>query len=185
MALDRDDLISGLRSIVSELRERGESAGIRIVGGAALNLRYFDRPGTDDIDASIRPPTSVLEIAHEIAEARGWPSNWLNTDPAHFIPIVKGSWESIFDDEGISIWVASPEMLLAMKLRASRPGRDEDDMAQLLSLCRVTTSEQAEELFESLFPGEVLQEKAFKMLRVIFASGLPEAPIPPARPELG
>ncbi len=76
-------------------------------------------------------------------------------------------------------------MLLAMKLRASRPGRDEDDMAQLLSLCRVTTSEQAEELYESLFPGEVLQEKAFKMLRVIFASGLPEAPIPPALPELG
>ncbi len=56
MALDRDDLIDGLREIVAELRARGEHVGIRIVGGAALSLRYFDRASTVDIDAAIHPP---------------------------------------------------------------------------------------------------------------------------------
>jgi len=53
MALERDDLIDGLREIVAELRANGEHVGIRIVGGAALSLRYFDRASTVDIDAAI------------------------------------------------------------------------------------------------------------------------------------
>ena len=46
MVLDRSDLIDGLRDVVSRLRERGEPCGIRIVGGAALSLRYFERRTT-------------------------------------------------------------------------------------------------------------------------------------------
>lgn len=33
-------------------------------------------------------------------------------------------WEAIFDEDGIVIEVAAKEALLAMKLRANRPGRD-------------------------------------------------------------
>lgn len=55
MALEREDLIDGLQEVVAELRARGEHAGIRIVGGAALSLHYFDRASTVDIDAAIHP----------------------------------------------------------------------------------------------------------------------------------
>ncbi|WP_255531574.1 hypothetical protein [Salinibacterium sp. SWN1162] len=37
--LDRDDIITGLRELIAELRAEGEVAGIRLVGGAALSLR--------------------------------------------------------------------------------------------------------------------------------------------------
>ena len=37
-ALDRGDIIVGLRELVAELRDAGEVAGIRLVGGAGRNL---------------------------------------------------------------------------------------------------------------------------------------------------
>ena len=38
-SLDREDIIAGLRDLITELRSAGEVAGIRLVGGAALVLR--------------------------------------------------------------------------------------------------------------------------------------------------
>ena len=49
--LDRDDIIAGLRELIAELRADGEVVGIRLVGGAALSLRYFDRGSTQDLDS--------------------------------------------------------------------------------------------------------------------------------------
>lgn len=51
--LDRDDLIRGINAVIAKLRDAGEPAGIRIVGGAALALRYFDRRTTSDIGTCI------------------------------------------------------------------------------------------------------------------------------------
>ena len=51
--LDRDDLIRGINAVIAKLRAAGEPAGIRIVGGAALALRYFDRRTTSDVDAHL------------------------------------------------------------------------------------------------------------------------------------
>jgi hypothetical protein len=55
---DRDDLIGALRDLVRELRAAGEPVGLRLVGGAALALRYFERESTRDLDAlHVRPGT--------------------------------------------------------------------------------------------------------------------------------
>lgn len=51
--LDRDDIIAGLREIIAELRADSEVAGIRLVGGAALSLRYFDRGSTQDLNVPL------------------------------------------------------------------------------------------------------------------------------------
>jgi hypothetical protein len=84
---DRDGLVTGLRHLVARLSETGERSGIRIVGGAALALRYFERESTVDIDAHpIGEPELVLAAGREIAEANGWPDDWLNNQAAGFIP---------------------------------------------------------------------------------------------------
>lgn len=186
MALDRDDLIRGLRQLVVALRERGEPAGIRIIGGAALSLRYFDRLTTDDIDAKLHPAGPALAAATEIARANGWPDNWLNTKASHFIPIARDvEWEPLYDDELVSVWVASAPALLVMKLRASRPGRDDDDIANLLLICGVRGVDTASELYEAYYPGEALPDRALLMLGTILAQGLPEVPAEPRRPDFG
>ena len=64
-ALDRNAIIIGLRDLVAELRNSGEAAGIRLVGGAALALCYFDRGTMQDLDVlHVRPGSDDFDIRH-------------------------------------------------------------------------------------------------------------------------
>lgn len=98
---------------------RGPGRSVYLIGGAALSLRYIpDRGLTDDIDARIHPSARALGYALEIADNRGWGGDWLNTHAETCIPIAKDpGWESLYDDDCVSVWVASPECLLPMKLK--------------------------------------------------------------------
>ncbi len=185
--LDRKSIIEGLRDLIGELRDAGEAAGIRLVGGAALALRYFDRGTTQDLDSlHIQPGTddAVSAAAARVASRRGWDPAWLNfaVEQADAIPTFgrrEVEWEPIYDDEGIVIQVAAKEAMLAMKLRANRPGRDTNDIRQLLRLCDIESLDQAEELYEDFYPGDALTDRAVSMVNAILAAGLPERVSPP------
>ncbi|QAY72035.1 hypothetical protein ET445_00515 [Agromyces protaetiae] len=124
---DRDRLIEALRLLIAELRESGERGGIRIIGGAALSLRYFDRGVTVDIDAHFIGTHETIERASaRVADAQQWTPDWLNNAAVGFIPeygATRIAWQTIFNDGDIIIEVAPADALLAMKLRANRPGR--------------------------------------------------------------
>jgi len=184
-ALDRDEIITGLRDLVSELRAAGEIAGIRLVGGAALALRHFDRGTTQDLDAlHVQPGSdeSVAAAAARVANRRGWDAHWLNfeVNNADAIPTLGRAveWETIYHKTGIVIQVASKEAMLAMKLRANRPGRDTRDIRLLLALCDIHTLESAEGLYEEFYPGDMLTERAERMVNAIL-DGVP-TPAPPS-----
>ena len=185
--LDRGAIIDGLRDLIAELRAAGEVAGIRLVGGAALALRYFDRGTTQDLDClHIQPGTdkAVAAAAARVADRRGWNASWLNfaVEQADAVPAFGRrtvEWESIYDHDGIVIQVAAKEAMLAMKLRANRPGRDTNDIRQLLRLCAITTLDEAEELYEDFYPGDLLTDRALDMVTRILDAGLPdEVPSP-------
>ena len=79
--------------------------------------------------------------------------------------------------------MASKEALLAMKLRANRPGRDTRDIRLLLGLCGMTTIAEAESLYEDFYSGDSLSDRALQMVTAILADGpieAPETPPPPA-----
>ena len=81
--LGREHILDGLRALITELRASHQVAGIRIVGGAALALRHFDRGTTQDLDSLHIDPGSddeVIEAAAKVAESRGWDPGWLNFD---------------------------------------------------------------------------------------------------------
>ena len=186
-SLDRDDIISGLRDLIAELRSAGEVAGIRLVGGAALVLRHFDRRTTGDLDSLHIQPGSdlaVLAAAESVAERRGWAAGWFNfaVERADSVPTFgrrEVEWDTVYDRDGITIQIASKEALLAMKLRANRPGRDTDDIRKLLALCEIRTLVDAEALYEEFYPGDALAERAINMVERILAGGLPrEVPSP-------
>lgn len=180
MLLEREDLIRGLRQVIDVLRTRNEPAGIRIVGGAALALRYFDRAATTDVDASLHPGEALLAVATDVAADNGWPSGWLNANASAYIPVAGAEWEIIYEGDGVMVSVASAKTLLAMKLNASRRGRDVEDIANLLSICRIGSPADAESLFEEFYPGEVLPDRAHPILEAIYREGLPDAPPPRA-----
>ena len=180
--LDRDDLIDGLRELIWEAHTQGLSGvTIRIVGGAALRLAHFDRDTTVDIDAQISPLDQLQPIIDRVAANRAWPPSWLNNNAAMFFPSWGRGvyWQTLFDDGDVSIAVAPTDALLAMKLLASRPGRDTPDITKLLALNEITSVEAAEELFEAFYPGDALPEKAIRLLNRIFEIGLPPKPSTP------
>ncbi|GLI26448.1 hypothetical protein ARHIZOSPH14_06900 [Agromyces rhizosphaerae] len=179
----------GLSELVARLRDGGERRGICIVGGAALALRYFEREATVDIDAQfIGSHDEMLAASREVADANGWPHDWLNDQAAGFIPHYgrrTTEWETLYDDGTVVIQVASPEAMLAMKLRANRPGRDDADLAKLMALRGIRSVGAAEELYEDFYSGEPLPDRAVRMVTRILEVGLPPAPKPPPRPEIG
>jgi hypothetical protein len=87
-------------------------------------------------------------------------------------------WETIYDKTGIVIQVASKEVMLAMKLRANRPGRDTRDIRLLLALCGIDTLEQAEGLYEEFYPGDLFTDRAERMVIAIL-DDVP-TPVPPS-----
>lgn len=189
--LERDDIIAGLRELVQELREAGEVAGIRLVGGAALALRYFDRGVTNDLDAlPVRPgrDDAVSAAAARVAERRGWDPQWVNfaVAGADALPTLGRDveWEVIYDRDDIQIAVASKEAMLAMKLRANRPGRDTRDIRLLLALCGVESLVEAEALYEEFYPGDALTDRAIAMVTAILAAGPLVVPQTPPRPDI-
>lgn len=184
-ALNREDIALGLTDLIAELRAAREVAGIRLVGGAALALRYVDRGTTQDLDSlHVRPGSdeAVAAAAARVARRHGWDEAWLNFEVtrADAVPTLgrQVEWETMYDQDGIVIQVASKESLLAMKLRANRPGRDTRDIRLLLALCGVTSLEDAEELYEDFYPGDGLTPRAIGMVTTILAEGPPEPPEP-------
>lgn len=168
--LNREALERGLQSLVGILQTQGSSARIRVVGGAALALRYFDRESTTDVDARIDfADEKFWDAVAEVGDDNGWPRDWLNAKSVGFIPAYgRGiEWQVILSRGGVVVEVASAEALLAMKLNANRPGRDENDIAQLMSICGVSAFNELEDLFEAFYPGEVLSDRAIKMLTKI------------------
>ena len=185
-ALGRDDIITGLRELIAELRAADQVAGIRLVGGAALALRYFDRGTTQDLDSlHVRPGSdeAVAAAAERVARRHDWDPAWLNFEvtKADALPTLGRAveWESIYGQDGIFIQVASKEALLAMKLRANRPGRDTRDIRLLLGLCQVTTLEDAEDFYSEFYPGDGLTTRAMGIVTAILADGPIPAPEPP------
>ncbi|NQX25967.1 hypothetical protein HQQ81_01195 [Microbacteriaceae bacterium VKM Ac-2854] len=69
-----------------------------------------------------------------------------------------------------------------MKLKAGRPGRDVDDIRQLLAVCEVLSIEAAETMYEELYPGEVIPDRTSRILTAIVSDGIPVKPHVPVPP---
>lgn len=108
--LGRDDIVAALRDLVQELVASGDRVGIRLVGGAAIALRHFERESTSDLDATgvtSRDDEAVAAAAARVAERRGWPKDWLNfeVDQLGATPWIgrPAEWEKLYDVDGVVI----------------------------------------------------------------------------------
>lgn len=181
-SLSREDIIRGLKELADDLNRRGISADIYIIGGAALVLRYFDRRLTVDVDLRAHNFDLIRPSAEIVAELNGWDPDWINNAATQFVPSLGKdvTWETVYQQQGISFKVTTPEVMLMMKLAASRTGRDDQDIANLLAITGITTVDELSELFELYYPGDVLPQKALRMIDALLEGGLPDPPERPA-----
>lgn len=159
--LDRDDVELLLRELAQRLHAVGITAGIRVIGGAAIALINSDRRSTADIDAVLLPAHPVRVMAEGMALEHDLPADWLNDAALAYVPLVGiDDWQEIFRVGDVTVSIGSVHLLLAMKLRANRGRRDTDDIEFLLDRCGVTSIQDAQEIYERYNTEEVLTDAA-------------------------
>lgn len=157
--LGTSDIIELLGEVADRLAARNETARIYIVGGAAMALRYYpdghDRRETDDIDAVFSPVPAVQAAVDEVARERDLSTDWFNNRSRGFLPPhVTPAGELVLARGDVEVFVAPARLLLAMKLRACRIGRDDEDIAVLLRHCGIATMVEADEVVAGAYDGE-------------------------------
>lgn len=118
------------KELIAELdrriADRGIDGSVRIVGGAAMALRFPEDPEvrvTTDVDAAYQPRAEIDEVITEMARDFGLPDRWLNG--------ASTPW-NIVADSGGPITIATAKELVAMKMAAGRA----HDLADLRILAR-------------------------------------------------
>jgi len=147
--LTPDHIRTALERVATILSERNVIARIDVYGGAALALAYStNRTATVDVDGSYAPVDKVEAAADEVAHEMGLLVGWLNNRMKFALPPTEIETDLLIERPGVTIRVGSARTLLAMKLKASRPGRDLEDIAVLLRVCKVTSVTEAEAILE-------------------------------------
>lgn len=153
-----------VRSLLAELGERLQGRGIEaevyVVGGAAMMLAYDRKRVTRDIDAVGVPQEEIdVEVAAIAADQLDLDSDWLN---ARVLPLLPRSIDAdrieVMGAPGITVNVASPRHLLAMKARSGRSDRDLDDLWVLCQVLRLTDVDQVWEICEQVWGGDFIRD---------------------------
>jgi hypothetical protein len=111
------------------------------------------------VDAVWEPHTAVLEEAWAVAAELRLPRSWLNDQTSTYLPAGDRSGDAIaYHGSGLRVTLASPELLLAMKVRAARHG-DLADIQLLASRLNLTTAAAVLALAESVFDETVPQRQ--------------------------
>lgn len=144
-----------LQEISDHLALRGSHAHMFIVGGAAMALEYNPQRLTQDVDAVFSSAPTVRSIASDLAQQHHLDQSWLNDGAKGFMPGSDPGARTVFETPSLVAQVASPEYLLAMKLHSGRAERDIDDAVVLFNTLGYEQAEQALDLLERLYPGQL------------------------------
>lgn len=140
-----------LMEVGRRLHARGVHVDIYLVGGAAIALTFDVKRITADVDAIFSDSDVVREEAAAVAREHGLPDDWLNDRAATFLPGEADPGAVRLEAEGLTVSVASPEHVLAMKMVSFRPGNDQDALVLLFAQLGIETPEQAADLALSVY----------------------------------
>jgi predicted nucleotidyltransferase len=172
--LDRDAILDLLTELGTRLEDVGIQARFYIVGGAAMLLAYGRDQMTRDIDAVFEPKKAVYDVARKMADEKPWlGEDWLNDGVKGFIRGPDpGIPQVIHSSTGVSIQVASPQRLLAMKVAAARIERDADD---IVTLARLVGAQSIQDVFDIADQeyGELLHPRCRFLVEEILSDLLP------------
>ena len=153
--LSADMLRRALADLDLRLHRRRLTADVFVFGGAAMVLGFDARPSTRDVDAVWQPHSAVLEEAWNVAAALELPRSWLNEQASAYLPAGPRTGGAIaFQGTALRVTLASPELLLAMKVRAARRG-DLADIRTLAAHLGLVSSDAVLEVAERVFGEDV------------------------------
>jgi hypothetical protein len=127
----REEIVAALTRLGARLAEQGIEAEVYVVGGAAIALAFDARRATRDVDAVFEPKQAVYAAADEVGAELGLPPGWLNDGVKGYVAGPDDDASAALEVPGLRVLVASPRILLAMKVLAHRVGEDDEDVRLL------------------------------------------------------
>jgi hypothetical protein len=176
-----DVVVSAFDVMGHYLLEREVLGEIAVYGGTAIMLQFDWRKVTEDVDAVIRANEREGAIKDAVIYAAlrlGLPDDWLNNYVGSFTPETEAdAFFSVYGSyprggtPSLRVFVAKPEYICAMKLKALRRDdvgdRDFNDAVALASAVGISTADQLSQLFASFFPDERLDPIAAARLPAV------------------
>ncbi len=159
--LTKEAVEDAFREMGEILSQAGKLAEIAVYGGAAIMLQFEVSFRTAEVDAHVQSGDhgALMKAAREVAARRGWRRSWLSEAVSVYLgapggTTLHGNYPSA-GRVGLRVYVAKPDYLLAMKLRAMRiGGRDEADAVMLAHGSNSTSFGAMMALFRKYFPKE-------------------------------
>lgn len=173
--LDREAILELLRQLGDRLVDRGLQADVYVVGGTAMVLAYDRRRLTRDVDAVTADQDLVEEVAREMAVGRAdLTPDWFNGRVRPLLPrVVDVDRIEAFSAPGISVSVASPRHMLAMKVRAARDTRDLSDIRLLCDHLHLDSISSVFAIAEGVWgPDMIRDESIFLVTQFLLDEGL-------------
>ena len=164
----REEIIAALTALGARLNERGIEGELYVVGGAAIAIAFDTRRATRDVDAMFEPKREVYQAADEVGEALGLPPGWLNDGVKGFLAGSDDEAATALEVPGLRVLVASPRILLAMKVLAHRIGEDDDDVRLLARELDLADADGVLAVAEAVY-GDRLDAAAHFFVEELFA----------------
>lgn len=171
--MSKQDILNNLIALDQKLIENDMTGEVDMFGGAVMCLGLDARESTHDIDAMFRPKTDIRKLIQEVADENNLPSDWLNDGVKGFIS-EDGTFERFGEDifQNLTVFMASPEYLLAMKCLSCRSLLDSpteiSDIKFLIKYLNLTSVEMVENIILEYYPESRYQPKTHYMLMEIF-----------------
>lgn len=166
----REEIVAALTALGTRLSERGVEGEIYVVGGAAIAIAFDARRATRDVDAVFEPKQEVYAAADEVGAELGLPPGWLNDGVKGFVAGPDEQAATALEVPGLRVLVASPRILLAMKVLAHRIGEDDDDVRLLARELGLANAEAVLTVAEEVY-GDRLDAAARFFVEELFAAG--------------
>lgn len=150
--LSAEEITDFLTVLLDRLAARGVTVTGYIVGGVAVAIQLGRDERTPDIDGFFRPQTEVFAEAAAMAAEFDLSPDWINAHAAGFIEFDPSDDHDaqIIEVHGHRVAVASPRVLLAMKIASLRP-KDRDDISRLILHLDITDPDEIVDLAYSVF----------------------------------
>ena len=161
------DRVSVLLAELGErLAGRGIEGEIYVVGGAAMMLAYDRTRLTRDIDAVGVPQEEIdSEVRAMAKDHKDLGPDWLN---ARVLPMLPRGVDSgrlqVLGGPGLTVNVASPKWLLAMKARAARGHRDLDDVWVLCQVLGLRTTAEVWQICNEVWGEDMIREDVLDLV---------------------
>ncbi len=164
----RDEIVASLTALGARLSARGIEGELYVVGGAAIAIAFDARRATRDVDAVFEPKHEVYAAADEVGAELGLPPGWLNDGVKGFVSGPDADAATALEVPGLRVLVASPRILLAMKVLAHRIGEDDDDVLLLARELGLANAEGVLRIAEEVY-GDRLDPAALFFDEELFA----------------